>query len=86
MEFFVGISGASANGALRMSSCPSLPRDPELVVQLLHKACLKLGGEEALAHHLGLALGLIRMWLKGQGHPPDDVFLKCVDLLEGNPT
>ena len=66
--------------------CPPLPRDLELVVQLLHKVCEKLGSEQAAADHLGVSLRVIHMWLTGHGHPPDDVFLKCVDLLEGNPT
>lgn len=63
--------------------CPPLPGKPELIVQLLHKVCEKLGGERPLAEHLGVSQGLIHMWLIGHGHPPDDVFLKCVDLLEG---
>ena len=63
-------------------SCPSEPPNPELVVRLLHEACAKLGGEQTLASYLGLSVGIVHMWLTGHGHPPDAVFLKCVDLLE----
>jgi hypothetical protein len=62
--------------------CPSEPKNAELVVRLLHSACIKLGGEQALADHLGVSVGIVHMWLMGRGHPPDNVFLTCVDLLE----
>lgn len=62
--------------------CPPEPPKPEVVVKLLHEACDKLGGEQPLADYLGLSVGIVHMWLTGHGHPPDDVFLKCVDLLE----
>jgi hypothetical protein len=63
-------------------NCPPEPRKPELVVKLLHDLCEKLGGEQHLADRLGISVGIVHMWLTGRGHPPDDVFLKCVDLLE----
>ena len=62
--------------------CPAEPPKPELVVKLLHDACVKLGGEQAVADKLGLSVGVVHFWLIGRGHPPDDIFLKCVDLLE----
>ena len=64
------------------NDCPNEPPKAELVVKLLHDLCVKLGGEQALADRLGLSLGIVHLWLLGRGHPPDDVFLKCVDLME----
>jgi len=62
--------------------CPEQPKNGETIVRLLHAACQKLGGEEALADLLGVPRGAIHIWLTGRGHPPDDILLKCVDFLE----
>jgi hypothetical protein len=51
-------------------------------VRTLHDACKRLGGEHKLADHLGVDVSLITAWLAGRGFPPDDVFLRCVDVLE----
>jgi DNA-binding transcriptional regulator YdaS (Cro superfamily) len=50
---------------------------------MLHDACKLLGGEHKLAVYLGVEVETIEAWLNGQGHPPDHVFLRCTDLLEG---
>jgi hypothetical protein len=63
---------------------PQSPSEPnaELFVRLLRDACARLGGEQSLAEHLGIPAGILHLWLRGSGHPTDDIFLKCVDLLE----
>jgi hypothetical protein len=61
---------------------PWEPQDEELVRRVLHEAFVKLGGEKSLAHHLGVSVGIVHMWLAGRAHPTYDAFLKCVDLLE----
>jgi hypothetical protein len=62
--------------------CPSAVKDKDLYVRVLHDACVKLGGEHALAEYLGLDVAVIHVWLKGRRRPPEAVFLKCLDLLE----
>jgi hypothetical protein len=64
----------------RHGDCPPEPNNVQLVVKLLHDACIKLGSEQSLADYLGLSVGIVHVWLTGRGHPPDDVFLKCVKL------
>ena len=62
--------------------CPSEAKDKDLHIRVLHEACVKVGGEHALAAFLGLSVGIVELWLKGRRRPPDDVFLRCLDLLE----
>jgi hypothetical protein len=50
-------------------------------VRLLHDACIALGGEHKLAQYLGVDVATIEAWLQGLGQPPDDIFLRCADLL-----
>ena len=51
-------------------------------MRTLHDACKRLGGEHKLAEYLGVDVTTIVAWLSGRGFPPDNVFLRCVDLLE----
>jgi hypothetical protein len=51
-------------------------------VRVLHTACVKLGGEAFLAEYLEVSISLVDSWLKGRAIPPDEIFLKCLDLLE----
>jgi hypothetical protein len=62
--------------------CPEDGKNASIKVRVLHDACLKLGGEAHLAEYLDVAVRLVDSWLKGRGVPPDDVFLKCLDLLD----
>jgi len=52
-----------------------------VVHRVLHDACVKLGGEHALARYLGVDPQIIDSWLQGYGTPSDVAFVKCLDLL-----
>ena len=64
-------------------SCPEDGKNASIKVRVLHEACLKLGGEAHLAAYLEMSVGLVHAWLKGRGTPSDEIFLKCLDLLDG---
>ena len=64
------------------NKCPSEAKDDNIYARVLHDACVKLGGERALADYLQLPMALVDDWLRGGKRPPDDVFLKCLDILE----
>ena len=69
-------------GRPEKDSCPDEGRNAHIHARVLHDACLKLGGERHLAGYLGISVALVDAWLKGRGAPPDEIFLKCLDLLE----
>jgi DNA-binding transcriptional regulator YiaG len=48
---------------------------------VLHDACVKLGGEHALAHYLAVDPQTVHAWLEGHETPSDISFIKCLDLL-----
>ena len=64
-------------------TCPEDGKNASIKVRVLHDACLKLGGEAHLAEYLDVTVSLVDSWLKGRGQPPDEIFLKCLDLLDG---
>jgi DNA-binding transcriptional regulator YdaS (Cro superfamily) len=43
-----------------------------------------LGGQEAVAQHLGIAPDLVASWMTGATEPAIDLFLRIVDLIEQN--
>lgn len=47
----------------------------------LTRAAQLLGGVERLRAHLGVGMTQLNFWLRGQAKPPDEVFLKVVDVL-----
>ena len=57
----------------------------QLHSRLLQRAAEKLGGADPLARYLGVPPVRVRVWQRGLIAPPDDVFLKLVDLLEEPP-
>jgi hypothetical protein len=57
----------------------------ELHARLLQFAALKLGGTEELARYLQVPEVRLRVWQGGRIAPPDDIFLKLVDLLQEPP-
>ena len=62
--------------------CPSPPPARETTyARTLHRACLILGGVEALAKHFGVAEGSLRQWLEGQEEPPQMVFLAAIEII-----
>jgi hypothetical protein len=63
-------------------NCPPTTRNASIHGRVLHEACLLLGGEAHLAAYLQVPVSLVDSWLKGRSTPPDEVFLKCLDLLE----
>ena len=64
--------------------CPSTSRNAHIYIRTLHDACVILGGEHELAAYLGVPVAQVEGWLNGRGSPPDDVFLRCLDLIEAN--
>jgi hypothetical protein len=64
-------------------TCPSTHKNAHIYIRMLHDACLRLGGEHKLAAYLGVDAGAIDDWLNGRGRPPDEIFLRCVDLVQG---
>ena len=68
---------------MQQDICPSTARNSHIYVRTLHEACVKAGGEHKLAHYLGVDVHTVNAWLNGIGHPPDEVFLRCVDLVQG---
>mgnify|MGYP003576826179 CR=1 FL=1 len=69
-------------GRFDKDTCPEDGRNASIQVRVLHEACVKLGGERHLAEFLGVSVGLVHAWLKGHSRPTDEIFLKCLDLLE----
>ena len=63
--------------------CPSVAKNTHIYIRVLHDACVALGGEHKLAEFLGVDVSTIEAWLAGLGQPPDEVFLRCADLLHG---
>jgi hypothetical protein len=62
--------------------CPSPPPSRETTyARTLHRACLILGGAEALAKHLGVADAPLRKWLEGSEEPPQLVFLAAIEII-----
>jgi hypothetical protein len=53
----------------------------QLHVILLQRAAETLGGAEELARYLAVPPLRVRVWLRGLIAPPDDVFLRLIDLL-----
>ena len=52
---------------------------------MLERAADRLGGMDDLARYLDASPILLRVWLRGLASPPDEVFLKLVDLLQEPP-
>jgi hypothetical protein len=61
--------------------CPSTRKNEHIYVRCLHEACVLLGGERHLAAYLNVTVEQVDDWLNGRGYPPDEVFLRCTDLL-----
>jgi hypothetical protein len=53
--------------------------------RLLERAADKLGGLDEVARYLNVSDLRVRIWRRGFVAPPDDVFLRLVDLLEEPP-
>ena len=62
--------------------CPAPPPSRETTyARTLHRACLVLGGAEALARHLGVSDASLRQWLEAREEPPQMVFLAAIEII-----
>lgn len=50
-------------------------------VAALQRAAEILGGPQALAQYLGMPLTLVELWLDGHMAPPQEVFLRAIDVV-----
>ena len=57
----------------------------QLHSRMLLRAADKLGGMDELAGYLGVAPVSVRVWMRGFISPPDEIFLRLVDLLQEPP-
>ena len=62
------------------------PGNPNSDVRTLHEAGLLLGGSQQLADFLDIEAWLVSRWLEGLGRPPDDIVLRCTDLIGSRQT
>jgi len=63
-------------------NCPTAPPLRTTVyTRVLHRACQKLGGIEALAKTLHVPVETVHRWLEGEDVPPSKIFLRAVDLV-----
>lgn len=63
----------------------AVPFVSNLHSRLLERAADKLGGMDEVARYLNVSELRVRIWWRGFVPPPDDVFLRLVDLLEPPP-
>lgn len=62
--------------------CPvAAPSRASVQARALHRACLVLGGTEALAKHLDVAEADLLVWLRGEDVPPERIFLAAVEVV-----
>jgi hypothetical protein len=65
-----------------IQACPSAPPAYASVqARALHRACLIVGGLNALAARLESSPSDLDRWISGDEMPPESVFLRCVELL-----
>lgn len=57
-----------------------------LHLRLLQRAVELLGGIDQVGRYLGVSEARVRIWQRGIIDPPEDIFLKLVDLIsDGRP-
>ena len=62
--------------------CPKAPASRSgTYARALHRACVIVGGVDALAAQLKVAEAELLAWLKGEDEPPLEVFLDAVEIL-----
>jgi hypothetical protein len=62
--------------------CPlAPPPHASVLVRALHRACLVLGGAQALAQQLEVPEQQIREWLTGSAEIPQPVFISAVEII-----
>jgi hypothetical protein len=69
------------SGAAAMN-CPLTPPEQATVyAKALHRACLIVGGIEQLATQLRVPKELLERWIRGEGEPPQGIFLAAVEII-----
>jgi hypothetical protein len=67
---------------LETDNCPvAPPRRVTVYTRVLHRACQKMGGIDALAQELHVGVEVLHRWLEGEDVPPSRIFLQAVDLV-----
>ena len=67
---------------LEAENCPvAPPRRVTVYTRVLHRACQKMGGVDALARELHVGVEVLHRWLEGEDVPPSRIFLQAVDLV-----
>ena len=67
---------------LEADNCPvAPPRRVTVYTRVLHRACQKMGGIDALAQELHVGVEVLHRWLEGEDVPPSRIFLQAVDLV-----
>jgi len=65
-----------------LPDCPLTPPEQASVyAKSLHRACLILGGIDALAQRLQVPRELLERWIRGEGEPTQRVFHASVELI-----
>lgn len=54
---------------------------PSVHARTLKRAAEILGGADQLADYLNVRPSVVALWMNGAVTPPDDVFLKAVDVV-----
>jgi hypothetical protein len=54
---------------------------PSTYGRALHAACVLAGGITEFAARLGVSEALVRDWIEGRSHPPEDRFLAAVEII-----
>jgi hypothetical protein len=71
-----------ARQATPSGECPFAPPEHASVyAKSLHRACLILGGMDALARQLQVPRELLERWIRGEGEPTQRVFHECVEII-----
>ena len=55
--------------------------DRELKARLLRRACEIAGDRERLAIRLDVEIHSLEFWLSGRATPPEEIFLRVVDMV-----
>ena len=58
-----------------------MPVPKNVYMRALRRAAQGLGSVEALRAHLKVSMSQLHSWMEGETRPPEEVFLKVVDLL-----
>lgn len=71
-----------AKKGFREPDCPLAPSEQASVyAKSLHRACLILGGMEALEKKLEVPREMLERWIRGHGEPPMRVFHLAVEII-----